>query len=166
MSYLLAIDPGNVYSAYAIVDTEDYAPVRFEKATNRRVEDVVLGNRFLKYPIVIEQVGNYGMPVGREVFQTCEAIGRFSLLAEHTKVCFERMTRKEVVVWICGTARAKDTNVRRALIDRFAKHDLKNGKGTKNKKDWFYGFKADMWSAYALAVAYIDREKERGKNNV
>ena len=148
---VLAIDPGNRQSAWCMIDGETLKPLSFGKEENQVVLDAV---QHLSYDrIVIERVASYGMAVGRDVFETCEWVGRFTQAA---RVPPDYVYRQEEKLHICGDSRAKDTNIRRALIDRFAKHDLKNGKGTKKNPDWFYGFSADVWQAYAVAVTYVE----------
>jgi hypothetical protein len=150
---VLAIDPGCAESAYVIVDA-DCKSVEIGKVGNYFMRDIVRREKKdYRVQVVVEMISSYGMPVGREVFETCVAIGRFVEIARTA----ELVSRSEVKLHVCGSARAKDGNVRTALIDRFATHDLKNGKGTKKNPDWFYGFRADVWQAYALAVTYIDR---------
>ena len=62
----------------------------------------------------------------------------------------------EEKIHICHDSRAKDTNIRHALIDRFAKFDKKQGKGKRDNPDWFFGFKKDLWAAYAVGITYIE----------
>ena len=148
---VLSIDPGNRQSAWCMIDGETLKPLSFGKEENQVVLTAV---QHLSYDsIVIERVASYGMAVGREVFETCEWVGRFTQAA---RVPPDYVYRQEEKLHICGDSRAKDTNIRRALIDRFAQHDLKNGKGTKKNPDWFYGFSADVWQAYAVAVTYVE----------
>ena len=148
---VLAIDPGNRKSAWCMIDGETMKPLSFGKEENQVVLD---SGQHLSYDsIVIERVASYGMAVGRDVFETCEWVGRFTQAA---RVPPDYVYRREEKLHICGDSRAKDTNIRRALIDRFAQHDLKNGKGTKKNPDWFYGFSADVWQAYAVAVTYVE----------
>jgi hypothetical protein len=160
---VLAIDPGCAESAYVLTD-EEKKPLRFGKVENEDMLAVITGARFefpnVRIEVVIEMVSGYGMPVGREVFETCVWIGRFFQLAGDA----ELVLRSDVKLHVCGRRSAKDGNVRLALIDGFAKHDFKTGKGTKKNPDWFYGFRADVWQAYALAVTYVDQNGERRKN--
>ncbi len=154
---ILAIDPGNIDSAYVLMN--GFIPVSFGKISNTEMRQKIIEvHKIDPYVItVIERVASYGMAVGKEVFETCEWVGRFT---EQTmgfggrKV--EYLYRKDIKMNICGQTRAKDSNIRQALIDRFAKHDFKTGRGVKVNPDFFYGFAADMWSAYAVGVTYLD----------
>ena len=152
MGYLLAIDPGCTMSAWVIMD--GYHIVMSDKNTN----DALLNSigMIAADTVVIEQIESYGMAVGREVFDTCVWTGRFSQAAVHANMDVHYLPRRTVKMNLCNSAKAKDANVSRALIDRFAQHDLKNGKGTKKQPDWFYGFKSDIWAAYAVGVTWLD----------
>lgn len=155
---ILAIDPGNTESGYVMVN-ENLEPIEFAKVQNDLMEKLLYSIPGINQ-VVIERIASYGMAVGKEVFETCEEIGRLSLLAEFREIPVAYVYRKDEKLAICGSPKANDANIRRALIDRFAKHDLKNGKGTKNNPDWFYGFKADIWAAYAVGVTWLDMKKE------
>ena len=156
---IFAIDPGNEFSAYCIMDDE-YKLDSFAKLPNRELMEVLLNRLDDVDLVVIERMQSYGNIVGKEVFITCEWIGRFSQEAER-KVEVNYIFRSEEKLYICGNPRAKDANIRAALIERFAKFDFKNGKGTIKKKDVFYGVTADVWAAVAIAVTKLDILKER-----
>lgn len=157
--YILAIDPGNVYSAYCVIDVETYKPIEFGKILNEfdakdvglRVLMKVLINKYdIKY-VTIEMIASYGMGVGKSVFDTCVWIGRFKQIAIDHECHVEYIYRSEEKMNICHSMKAKDSNIRQALIDRFGEV------GTKNNKGFFYGFKADIWAAFAVGVTYIDK---------
>jgi hypothetical protein len=91
------------------------------------------------------------MPVGKEVFETCVWIGRFQeALIKNNAQNIQLVTRKEVKMNLCGSMKAKDSNIRQALIDRFGVV------GTKKAPGWFYGVSKDVWSAIAVSVTYYD----------
>lgn len=153
---IIAIDPGSVNSAFVIVDDE-YTITHKKKCPNDEILDVI--KECDCDVVVIERVASYGMPVGREVFDTCEWIGRFVQTALDNLKDVEYVFRQEEKLTICHSQKAGDANIRRALIDRFSRHDFKNGKGTKQNPDFFYGFCADIWSAFAVAVTYLEKSK-------
>ena len=156
---LLAIDPGNIESAYVLMD--GYHCTDFGKLPNDELLAIVSKGAYRF--CAIEMVESYGMAVGREVFDTCVWIGRFSQAAISAGVVPRYIPRRSVKLNLCGNSRAKDTNVRQALIDRIAKHDVKIGKGTAKNPDWFHGFKSDIWPAYAVGVTWLDGEDNRHK---
>ena len=153
---IIAIDPGNIQSGYCVIDSNTLRPMEFGKIDNADLlkKLYTATEQGWKWA-VIEMVASYGMSVGREVFDTVFWIGRFSeALNAHCPV--RLLCRIEEKRHICHSARANDASIRRALIDRFADHDLKNGRGTKKKPDFFYGFKADIWAAYAVGLTAIE----------
>ena len=159
---VLALDPGDTQTGYCFIDTDTLRPLRFGKEDN---QNVLLLVQMETYDLLVsERVASYGMAVGRNVFETCEWVGRYTQ-ASHAPVAY--IYRQEEKLHICHDSRAKDSNIRRALIDRFAQHDLKNGRGTKKRPDWFYGFRKDVWAAYAAGITYIETEmKERASGKM
>jgi hypothetical protein len=75
---IIAIDPGNKDSAYAVWDGKVIEA--FGKLDNAELKNdvVFLRNRYAEdqHTIVIEMIASYGMPVGKEVFETCLYIGQ------------------------------------------------------------------------------------------
>ena len=55
---------------------------------------------------------------------------------------------------LCYDSRAKDGNIRQALIDRFGPV------GTKKAPGWFYGVSKDVWAAVAVGVTWADKQRE------
>lgn len=161
---VVAIDPGSKLSAWVTWDgrsvwthgkeaNEDVL-TRIYQGHWLRHEDRDVYTHSVDY--VFEQVASYGMAVGADVFETVFWTGRFYQQAIEMAPrgqLLERMPRRAVKLHLCGQSKAKDTNIRQALIDRFG------GKGTKAAPGVFYGFKADEWQAMALAVTWFDQQQ-------
>ena len=156
---VLAIDPGPTESAFAVY--EDGEPALGRKVPNSEmlaiVEDPIRmlgsGGEFIR-ALAVEMIASYGMPVGAEVFETCVLIGRLLERWPAGRGQTALVYRRDVKLHLCGQARAKDGNVRQALIDRWG------GKvaaiGNKAKPGPLYGFKADTWQALGVAVTFAD----------
>jgi hypothetical protein len=160
VSTILAIDPGNTESAYALIG-RDRRPLHVLKLPNAELltalRDKALGQA--AEHVAIEMVASYGMAVGAEVFDTCVWTGRFhEAITRRTGREPALIKRHAVKLHHCHDSRAKDSNITQALVDRFALGQPNRGKGTKAAPGWFHGFAADIWQAYALAVYAADVE--------
>ncbi len=154
---ILAIDPGSAQSAYVIYAGSKIVLKGLEP--NENLIDHVYywaacRDGKIDLPSVspshlaIEMVASYGLPVGREVFETCVWIGR---LVEAWRGPCRFVYRKEVKMHLCGSMKAKDGNIRQALIDKFGPGREK-AVGKAKSPGPLYGVSNDIWSALAVAV--------------
>jgi hypothetical protein len=146
---LYAIDPGTEQSALVI---HHEGRITGEIWTNDGLVALMGGDLLPPGRVVIEEIQSYGMAVGREVFQTVFWAGRFAQASEATHT-WSLLGRRDVKLHLCGSARAKDANIRQALIDRYG------GKAATKKGGPLYGIRSHLWSALALAVTYQDTAK-------
>lgn len=152
MTILLAIDPGPTHSAYVLFHEERQSLLEFDKVSNTEMLDRLhCGNAD---HLAIEMIASYGMAVGAEVFETCVVIGRLIQAWTATKGDHTRVYRREVKLHLCGSPRAKDANVRQALVDRYGGKSAAIGK--KASPGPLYGVSADAWAALAVAVTAAD----------
>ncbi len=153
---ILAIDPGPTESAFVLYGAE--RPWLHGKIPNGELLDEVRQANSLRGPyagaiiLVVELIACYGMPVGREVFDTCIVTGR---LLEAWGLAHALLTRGAVKLHLCGSMRAKDGNVRAALLDRWG--GKAKAIGNKAAPGPLRGVSGDVWAALALAVTYADR---------
>ena len=164
MQRIFAIDPGNTHSGFAVIDMPNFHLLDFGKVENKDLL-MLLESMSVTLPAfsdpdiyVIEKIASYGMPVGADVFDTCIWIGQFAHALKERKTAY--VFRKDEKITLCGTMKAKDANIRQELINRYAKHDFKSGKGTKANKDVFYGVSRDVWQAIAIGVTYWEKTTE------
>jgi hypothetical protein len=146
---IFAIDPGSEQSAWVRYDGARVS--EHGKAANDVVLQIV-ETLDSGTTLVIEQIESFGMPVGREVFETVFWAGRFAQ-ASPASVPWRRVTRKAVKRHLCQTTKAKDANIRQALVDRFGGA---GAKGTKRQPGPLYGIRADEWAALAVAITFHD----------
>lgn len=147
---ILAIDPGTTESGWCMTRGSDIV-----------ASGVFQNPQMLGYVreasaadlLAIEMIASYGMPVGKEVFETCVWIGRF-VQAWKAPETARLVYRKDVKLHLCGTPRAKDPNVRQALIDLYP--GTGGGKvpqiGTKGQPGPLYGVTSHAWPALGVAV--------------
>ena len=149
MHRILAIDPGSYESAYVLIEDN----IKSKGIVSNHIILALIYE--LKYDtLAIEMIASYGMPVGSSVFDTCVWIGRFY---ERSK-CNDKqfIYRKDVKMYLCNSMRAKDSNIRQALIDKYG------SPGTKKDPNLFYNdstikISKDIWSALAVATYVLKK---------
>jgi len=155
-SKILAIDPGPEESAYVCYSKGKL--LDFGKIPNNDMLSIIDKSKAER--LVIEMIASYGMPVGATVFETCVWIGIFihnwGKRQPVSRKPASRIYRKDVKMHLCYTMKAKDSNIRQAIIDRYPA--IGGGKmpqiGTKKEPGPLYGVSKDVWAAIGVAITY------------
>lgn len=95
--------------------------------------------------LAIEMIAGMGMTVGQTTFETVRWIGRFQQ-AWRDPEAVKLVYRRQVKQHLCGNQKAKDKNIRQALLD------LLGPQGTKKAPGPTYGVSSHAWSALGIAV--------------
>ena len=145
---ILAIDPGTTCSGWAVFDTSLGAVVSSGVSDNC---DLLPGlHGFDVHCLAIEVFEARGMPIGNDSIQTIIYTGRIIQEWESRIGKAVTVRRSAVKLHLCGSSRAKDGNVRQALIDKLGPP------GTKKAPGGTYGVSSHAWAALAVAVTAFE----------
>lgn len=140
---IFALDPGPSVTGWVLFDSATSRVMGSGVDSNAEVL-VMLGTVQARV-LAIEMIASYGMAVGREVFETCLWVGRY-VQAWREPDAVRLVYRKDVKLRLCGSPRAKDPNIRQALIDKLG------APGTKKEPGGTYGVRSHAWAALAVAI--------------
>lgn len=143
---ILALDPGTTETGWTLY--RDGKVIDSGVADNHDVLRWVQAGQDADV-LAIEMIANMGMAVGVSTFTTVRWIGRFQQ-AWRNPEAVRFVMRHQVKQHLCGTQRAKDPNIRQALIDKIGPQ------GTKKEPGPTYGVKSHAWAALAVAVTVAD----------
>jgi hypothetical protein len=149
---ILALDPGPTQTGYCV-----YNGAQVLACGVMPNADMLLYLHNLPVTrLAIEMIASYGMAVGREVFETCVWIGRFQQ-AWRAPDAVELVYRKDVKLHLCGTTKAKDANIRQALLDLFPRTGggATPQVGTKGQPGPLYGVSSHAWPALGVAITAL-----------
>lgn len=109
--------------------------------------------------LAIESISAMGQRAGSEVFETAYWVGRF--VQAWAPRPFTRITRREVKMFLTGTMRSKDADVRHAIISRFGGKE--KAVGLIKNPGPLYGVVTHLWSALAVALTWEENQKTAKK---
>lgn len=148
----ISLDPGSTHTAYVVWNGSVH---RHGYEENGQLLAKIRALEFLASHLAnIEMIGHYGcgMPAGKDVFHTCLFIGRLLEAFRAADTRCRLILRPTIKTHLCGSARAKDQNVRQALLDKLGPV------GTKKNQGPLYGISSHKWAALAVAIYASETE--------
>ncbi len=163
MKPIFAIDPGPEKSAYVeYVPRNVPMPIIVADHVDNSELLPLLGSLARSRIGVIEVMQSYRLRVGKDVFATCEWIGRFDVAWRQCATGWlQRLTKPEVSSHLCSRRNANKADVRGALYQRFGDGSRRSAVGVKKAPGPLYGLKGDhVWDALALAVTWHEQNQK------
>ena len=149
---ILSLDVGTTESAYALMDHSLANPlIKFGKVSNEAITQVLLQGTNIGV-MAYEEFASYGMPIGESTMRSIWWNGYYCRVCEQLYLPYAPVLRKDVKMHLCQTMKAKDCNIRQALIDKYGEP------GTKKNPGILYKVSKDVWSAIAINITYYDKE--------
>ncbi len=152
---IFGIDPGTVESGYVVFNSENMQVVDSGVVGN---EELLDKTTWVDADIVcIEMVASYGMPVGQTTFETVLWIGRFVQMCVTKNKEYQLLyKKKDINPTLCFSNKAKDANIRQAILDLFPASGggTVPQKGTKTNPGPLFGVSSHAFSALAVALTY------------
>lgn len=152
---ILALDPGPNETGFVLIWREGGIISKGVKP-NDFILNLIDSTDQSETMIAVETISSYGKMVGNDIFDTCIWVGRFIQSANYPEEV-SKVSRRDVKLHICGTTRAKDKDIRAALIERCGEP------GTKKNPGPTHGIASHAWAALAVALTVKDTLDETSK---
>jgi RNase H-fold protein (predicted Holliday junction resolvase) len=148
---ILAIDPGNERSGFlfmradGLIATPGEVAQPFGKIENTALLTLVEEEAREGVRVAVEFPFPRGQTASWELFKTVEFVGQ---IKEILRGNIDYVDRARVKMVVCGSASAKDANIRAALIAIYGEPGKKAAPGPT------FGITADVWAALGIAHTY------------
>lgn len=150
---VIGVDPGTTQSGIVTLERDGRVGVA-QNIDNNEVMALLANTADIHRPgttfLAVEWIENMGMQMGQSTIRTVWWVGRFFQVWQPYPVI--EVPRREVKLKICGDSRAKDPNVRAALMGLYGE-DPKAVVGTRKAPGPLYEVKSHAWSALGVAAA-------------
>lgn len=151
---VMAIDPGNEYSAWCVYFPDTHSIGSFGKAKNNVVREVLKNSTQWEHDYAIEIPRLIGQQVWQQCIDTAVEAGRFRQIIQAYDCA--TVYRHDVKMHLLGRSNGNDSQIRQAIMSLFpATGGGKNPVvGIKSNPGPLFGVSKDVWAALGVALAH------------
>ena len=150
---ILAINPGDIVSAWVLYDVDNKIPLEYAKEENDVILNKILG--FDCDKLIIQVSKPHGMPISINKFNTYIWSGRFwgSFGKDVELVDLDDIKR----FFFGQIGKIKNTDIYKEILSRYG-GDKKIACGTKESPGVLYGFNLETILALSVAITFSEKD--------